>query len=177
MYCTVNKHTKTQIGLLISRFLFPHFMSRDITIFKHVIMHGIFMHQSYQIQKGYMFYGFARVWVDKSNTKLTRILIQISSFFILIKYVCTAKTFLTAVCTYIISLNISLCMAYLCTGPTRSRRVTCFRVFLESELIEITPIWAHQIVSPIFKLGNYEFFHEADFVYLFLCTVIVNNNN
>ena len=68
-------------------------MSRDITIFKHVIMHGIFMHQSYQIQKGYMFYGFARVWVDKSNTKLTRILIQISSFFILIKYVCTAKTF------------------------------------------------------------------------------------
>ena len=59
---------KTQIGLLISRFLFPHFMSRDITIFKHVIMHGIFMPRSYQIQKGYMFYGFARVWVDRNNT-------------------------------------------------------------------------------------------------------------
>ena len=34
--------------------------------------------------------------------------------------------------------------------------------------------WAHQVFSQILKLGF--FFHEAEFVYLFLCSVNVNNN-
>ena len=64
VYCTVNKHTKHKSDYLFPVFYFLILCPGTITIFKHVIMHGIFMHQSYQIQKGYMFYGFARVWVQ-----------------------------------------------------------------------------------------------------------------